>query len=204
MKGVYVIIDPEHCAGRDPRWVCAQALRGGAVLLQLRAKQLADAAHLTLGRELRAQCWAAGVPFWLNDRADLAVLCDADGLHLGQDDLPVAEARRVAGGLALGLSTHSAAQVEAARGQALGLIGFGPVFDTQSKLRPDPTVGLAALGTACDLAGTLPVVAIGGITVQNAARLRETGARYAAVIGAVCKADDPCAATRALHDALLG
>lgn len=204
MKGLYVIIDPEHCAGRDPRWVCEQALGGGAVLVQLRDKRLADGALLALARELRALCHAAGVPFWLNDRPDLALLCEADGLHLGQDDLPPGEARRVVGELALGLSTHSPAQVQSARGQGLSLIGFGPVFDTRSKLRPDPAVGLAGLAAACALVPELAVVAIGGISLANAAQLAESGARYAAVISAVCGADDPCLATRELSAALTG
>lgn len=205
MKGLYVIIDPEHCRARDPRLVCEQALAGGAALIQLRDKFHGDAAKLALARELRALCRSAGVPFWLNDRADLALLCEADGLHLGQDDLPLPEARRVVGAMALGLSTHSHAQVQRARnlGQ-LALIGFGPVFDTQSKLRPDPTVGLAGLTQACALAAELPVVAIGGIGLDNAAQLRATGASYAAVISAVCGADDPQRATRELSAVLRG
>jgi thiamine-phosphate pyrophosphorylase len=203
MTALYVIIDPEHCRGRDARSVCEQALAGGAALIQLRDKRLADAAKLELARELRALCRAASVPFWLNDRADLALLCEADGLHLGQDDLSTSDARRVVGKMALGLSTHSPSQVRAARAlQQLALIGFGPVFDTQSKLRPDPTVGLAGLSEACTLAGELPVVAIGGISLANAALLAATGARYAAVISAVCGADDPQRAARELSSAL--
>src|SRR4051812_25359663 len=111
MTGLYVIIDPEHCRERDPRWLCEQALAGGAALIQLRDKRLNDAAKLLLARELRALCREACVPFWLNDRADLALLCEADGLHLGQDDLCASDARRVVGDMALGLSTHSPSQV---------------------------------------------------------------------------------------------
>jgi thiamine-phosphate pyrophosphorylase len=204
MKGLYVIVDPEHCRGRDPRQICQQALEGGAALIQLRAKQLSDAALLVLARELATICRASRVPFWLNDRLDIALLADADGLHLGQDDLPAAEARRLAPELALGLSTHSLEQVEAARAQPLRLIGFGPIFDTRSKERPSPTVGLAQLTAACRAAPALDVVAIGGIQLDQAHAIAQSGAAYAAVISAVCGADDPRAATRALRDALLG
>jgi thiamine-phosphate pyrophosphorylase len=204
MKGLYVIIDPEHCAGRDPRWVCAQALAGGAALIQLRAKQLSDAALLTLARELGAACRAHHVPFWLNDRLDLALLAGADGLHLGQDDIAPSEARGLAPHLALGLSTHSLEQAECALSLPVQMIGFGPVFDTTSKQRPSPTVGLEALARVCRSLPTLDVVAIGGIQLASAAAVARTGAAYAAVISAVCAAPDPEAATRALCEALRG
>lgn len=204
MKGLYVIIDPEHCKGRDPLLIAEQALLGGCALLQLRDKLHADGARLSLARKLRAMCKNAGVPFWFNDRADLALLCEADGLHLGQDDLPLAEARTLMGRVALGLSTHNQTQVLAAVREAPALIGFGPVFATASKQNPDPVVGLDGLREACRIAGSLEVVAIGGIQLAHAAQLRDSGAKYAAVIGAVCGADDPRAAAYALHKALVG
>lgn len=204
MKGLYVIIDPAHCGGRDPRWVCEQALAGGAALIQLRAKTLTDAAWLTLARELRARCRDHRVPFWLNDRLDLALLAEADGLHLGQDDVSPEEARAVAPLLQLGLSTHSLLQAQAAALQPVQMIGFGPIFDTTSKEKPSPTVGLEQLTRVCSALPALDVVAIGGIQLAHAAALAQTGAAYAAVISAVCGAEDPRAATTALRDALLG
>jgi thiamine-phosphate pyrophosphorylase len=202
MKGVYVIIDPEHCRGRDPALVCQQALEGGAALIQLRAKRLPDVALLALARALRARCQAYGVPFWLNDRLDIACLAQADGLHLGQDDLPPREAQTLAPGLALGLSTHSPEQVERARREPVRMIGFGPVFATTSKERPSPSVGVEQLAAACRAAPELEVVAIGGIQLAHAAEIAGSGAAYAAVISAVCGASDPRAATRDLRDAL--
>jgi thiamine-phosphate pyrophosphorylase len=201
MTGLYVIIDPEHCAGRDPLWVAEQALAGGCALLQLRAKHLSDAPRLALARALAERCRAAQVPFWINDRADLALLADAQGLHLGQDDLPVDEARRLVGALPIGLSTHDLTQVEAAAQAGVALIGFGPVFATQSKARPDPVVGVTALAQACALS-PCPVVAIGGIRLENAAQVAQAGPRFVAVIGAVCSAHDPRAAAAELREAL--
>ena len=201
MKGLYVIIDPEHCAGREPLWVAEQALLGGCAALQLRAKSMGDGARLRLARGLKQRCVQAKVPFWMNDRLDLALLADADGLHLGQDDLPIAEVRRLWDTRLVGLSTHTLPQVSTAHMGGADVIGFGPVFGTTSKKNPDPTVGLTGLREACARVPR-PIVAIGGITLTHAAELRKTGASYVAVISAVCSADDPQAAARALHRAL--
>ncbi|MET0341172.1 MAG: thiamine phosphate synthase [Polyangiales bacterium] len=202
MKGLYVIVDPEHCAGRDPERIAEAALRGGCAALQLRAKQLSDRARLALARALASRSRAAGVPFWMNDRLDLALLCGADGAHLGQDDVALADARTLFP-RALGLSTHDLAQARAAAHAGADLIGFGPVFPTASKRNPDPVVGLDRLRDVC-AAVQVPVVAIGGITHAHAAEVARAGATYAAVIGAVCGAVDPEAAARTLHGALLG
>lgn len=203
MKGLYVIIDPEHCAGREALWVAEQALLGGACALQLRAKLLTDAALLALGHALRALTSEHAVPLWINDRLDIALLCGADGLHLGQQDLPPLEVRALAPKLALALSTHSLAQARAARALGLGTVGFGPLFGTQSKLNPSPTVGLEGLRALCAAEPELDVIAIGGIQLTQAAAIAEGGAAYAAVISAVCGASEPRAAARALSDALL-
>lgn len=201
MHGLYAIIDPEHCRGRDPLWVADEVLRGGCAALQLRAKQLPDRARLGLARALATRCRAAGVPFWINDRVDLALLVDADGVHLGQDDLPLADARALWPNKRLGLSTHDLTQAEAAVAQGADLIGFGPIFPTSSKQNPDPCVGLEGLAAVCQRV-RCPVIGIGGITAAHAAAVAEAGAAYAAVIGAVCAAHDPCEAAQILHRAL--
>ncbi len=201
MKGLYAIVDPEHCAGRDPRWVAERILHGGCAALQLRAKGLSDRAHLALAQELATRCRAAGVPFWINDRADIARLVDAAGVHLGQDDLPLAAARRVFPSASFGVSTHDLAQARAAITAGADVIGFGPVFPTRSKRHPDPCVGLEGLREVCR-ALRCPVIAIGGITRAHAADVRAAGARYAAAIGAICLADDPSEAARTMHEAL--
>jgi thiamine-phosphate pyrophosphorylase len=202
MKGLYVIVDPEHCLGRDPLWVAEQALIGGCAALQLRAKALGDRRRLELARELSERCAGASVPFWLNDRLDLAWLAGADGVHLGQDDVSLADARALAPKRLLGLSTHSLAQALAAERLGADAIGFGPVFATSSKLNPEPIVGIAALTEVCARV-RCPVIAIGGITLAHATEVAQSGAQYAAVIGAVCGAAEPQDAARALHEALL-
>jgi thiamine-phosphate pyrophosphorylase len=202
MTRLYVIVDPEHCAGRPPLWIAEQALEAGAAALQLRAKRLKDGALLAMARGLSERCRDACVPFWMNDRADVALLCGAQGVHVGQDDLPPAALRGLLhAGIRIGLSTHDSAQARAARAQGADLIGFGPVFDTRSKAHAAPRVGLDALREVCASA-ELPVVAIGGIALENAAEVAACGPAYAAVISAVCAAGDPRNAAASLAAAL--
>ncbi|MFO0712832.1 MAG: thiamine phosphate synthase [Sandaracinus sp.] len=206
MIGVYAIVDPEACveasgARRDPRAVARAILRGGASRLQLRGKSLPDRALLELARELAGLAGEAGVPFVVNDRLDLALLVGASEVHLGQDDLPLIEARKLAGQLRLGRSTHDLAQVRAARDEGADRIAFGPVFPTRSKANPDPVVGLDRLAEAVALAER-PVVAIGGINLARAPELARLGLSEVAVISALCAAPDPEAATARLREAL--
>jgi thiamine-phosphate pyrophosphorylase len=201
-RGLYAIVDPEHCAGRDPRTVASAILAGGCAVLQLRDKR--DAAlRAALATELHALCRAASVPFVVNDDLELALALGADGVHLGQSDLPVESARIHAGrALAIGLSTHDLGQAQAAHARGADLIGFGPVFATVTKLDPDPVVGIAGLREVCAHV-PLPVVAIGGIGADNIAEVRAAGCKLAAVISAVCAAPDPRAAAARLHRALI-
>jgi thiamine-phosphate pyrophosphorylase len=207
--GVYVIVDPEACVDpetrrpREPREVATSALRGGATRLQLRSKVLPDRDRLALARDLARLCRSAAVPFVMNDRVDLALLAGADEVHLGQDDLSIEDARRIAERLPIGRSTHDLVQVRAAREQGVDRIAFGPIFPTRSKANPDPVVGLGLLLEAISLAER-PVVAIGGIDLARCAELVRAKARLSevAVISAVCTAPDPEAATARLREAL--
>lgn len=194
--GFYAIVDPAHCGGRPPVDVAQQLLSGGAALLQLRMKTGSDREHVALARALRELTRAARVPFVMNDRADLALLVDADGLHLGQDDLSVADARRLLGARQLGVSTHDVQQATQAERDGADLIGFGPVFDTFTKERPDPTVGLATLAEVCRTV-RVPVVAIGGLTPTRAQEAYRAGATWVAAISAVTGASDVAASARA-------
>ncbi len=202
MSELYVLVDPEHCRGRDPLWVAEQALLGGARVLQLRSKLQTDRERLSLARALRELTRSFGVPLWINDRLDLALLCEADGLHLGQTDFPLPEIRKLSPALKLGLSTHSFAQAEAAeREGAADVLGFGPVFPTTSKLNPDPEVGLSGLSGVLTRVRK-PLVAIGGIQLSNVAQVAALEPAYVAVISAVCGADSPREAAQALVSAL--
>lgn len=203
MRGLYAIVDPDRCAGRDPVAVAHAILRGGCAVLQLRAKRLADGPRLALARQLGVVCRAAGVPFVVNDRVDLALLADADGVHLGQDDVTPPEARRIVGRMQIGVSTHSLAQALDAVRNGADLIGFGPVYETLTKDDPDPVVGIAELRQVCTQV-RVPVVAIGGITRDRARECAAAGATLVAAISAVCGAEDPETAARQMHAAARG
>ena len=138
-------------------------------MLQLRAKRLDDRALVDLARQLRAACLEAGVPFVINDRADLARIVAADGLHLGQDDLSVRDARRVVGDLQIGVSTHGLEQALQAEADGADLIAFGPVFETKTKENPDPVVGLEMLAKVCRSVSR-PVVAIAMARPRSASK----------------------------------
>jgi thiamine-phosphate pyrophosphorylase len=205
MRGYYAIVDakPEGLVDLAALTARAEArLAAGPCCLQLRAKGAGAAAFYAASERLRDVCRAAAVPFCVNDRLDIALAVSADVVHLGQDDLPLADARRVrarakADGLVIGLSTHTHAQALAAAAAGADYIGFGPVFATGSKVNPDPTVGVATLAEIC-AAVTIPVVAIGGIALDAVPAVARAGAAAAAVIAAVDRAPDATAAGRAV------
>lgn len=156
-------------------------LEGGARILQFRHKGHFSRAVFEQAERVAALCRNAGALFLIDDRADIALLLDA-GLHIGQDDLAPRDARRLLGpGRILGFSTHSAAQLAAAAAEPVDYLALGPIFSTRSKQNPDPVVGLAGLAAAKKEAG-LPLVAIGGITRDNALEVLAAGADSLAVI----------------------
>ncbi len=179
---VYAIIDAE--AARDPIDLARRAVGAGCAFLQLRAKRLDDRAFLDMAHALRALCAGTSTAFVINDRADIARVVDADGLHLGQDDVRVADARVVVGDIHIGVSTHDPVQARAAERDGADLIAFGPVFETKTKENPDPVVGVPQLAEVCRSLER-PVVAIGGITRENAGETLDAGAAYVAVISAL-------------------
>jgi thiamine-phosphate diphosphorylase len=206
MRGLYAIVDVEACARarRDPRVVAREVLAGGCAVLQLRDKRSANDAYAALGSQLAALCRDAGVPFVVNDRHWLAVELGAQAVHIGQTDTPIEQVRSALGpGVAIGVSTHTLAQARSAVERGADLIGFGPVFATRSKEAPDPVVGLHGLTEVCR-SFNVPVVAIGGITLDRARDIRAAGAPLAAAISALCAADDIAATARAFHAQLGG
>jgi thiamine-phosphate pyrophosphorylase len=154
---------------------------------------------------LQMLCHAFGVLFLLNDRPDLAAELDLDGAHVGQDDMPVAEARLLLGAdRILGLSTHDAGEVEAARRADVDYVGLGPCFATDTKTLVRAPRGADLVAECRAAAGDLPVFPIGGITPDNVTALVAAGAARAAVGAGILAADDPAAAARTLRERLLG
>ena len=174
------------------------ALRGGVDVLQLRSKLANDAAVIEAGWRFRRITERYGVLLIVNDRPDLALKIDADGAHVGQDDLSVAEARRILGPQRLlGLSTHTASQIDAAAGAEVDYIGVGPVNETPTK-PGRAAVGLELVRYAAERA-RMPFFAIGGISHGNVGSVREAGARRVAVVRALTDAQDPEATARELR-----
>ncbi len=195
---LYLVADEAFYRGGDFVGDLEKALAAGVGLLQWRRKKGSDRESLARARELRDLCARYRVPFIVNDRPDIACLSGADGLHLGQEDLPLAAARQVVGDqMPIGISTHDREQARAAVAAGVDYLGFGPVFPTPSKENPDPVVGVETLRqVVAEVA--LPVVAIGGIDRGNVACVRETGVAAVAVIRAVLAAFDFAAAVRSL------
>jgi thiamine-phosphate pyrophosphorylase len=172
MRGLYAIVDLGSLAacGLAPLPFAEAVLATRPVALQLRAKDAPAREMLALLRELAMLCHRAGVPLVANDRPDLASLAGCDGVHLGQSDMPVERARRLAPGVRVGLSTHDPEQLGVALAANPAYVAYGPVFETSTKLNPDPVVGVAGLRAAHAraLAAGIPLVAVGGITLARA------------------------------------
>ena len=202
---LYCILDLGYVHEAAAQRVATALLAGGADLLQLRAK----GHHLELieavARRILPLCQAAAVPFILNDHPALAAALGADGVHLGQDDGSLTEARVLTGGeMLVGRSTHSLAQARAALAEGFDYIGFGPLFPTPTK------AGRAAIGLddiaamERDVGGRIPAFCIGGIHPGNLARVLAAGARRVVMVSALLQAPDIQAATRAVAGAVAG
>lgn len=185
--------------GPQPDGFLQAALRGGVDLVQLRMKDATDEEIVATARRLKRLCSRYGVPLILNDRPELVLPSGADGVHVGQDDAPVASARAAVGPERLvGLSTHSPDQIGAAKG--VDYIGVGPVYETPTK-PGRPAVGLELVSYASDHA-RVPFFAIGGITPGNVGLVRSAGARRVAVVRALTDASDPEQTARRLKHML--
>ena len=175
------------------------ACQGGAHVVQLRDKSLDDAGFLRVAQRVAAICRSHDVTFIVNDRVTAARDAGADGVHLGSDDSPIADARALLGaGAIVGASTGSPEAARDAQTAGADYLGFGHVFPTASKHKTAAAVGVELLAAVAH-DSAVPVIAIGGITESNAARVMASGAWGIAVIGAVCAADDPAAAARRLR-----
>jgi thiamine-phosphate pyrophosphorylase len=186
---LYVLLSSATCSAALD-WTIAEAAQGGATIIQLREKSITDRELLRRARAVRRWTRQAGVLFIVNDRPDIARLVEAEGVHLGQDDMPVKEARRIMGPESLvGVSTHSIEQVRQAILDGASYIGIGPVFPSETKAFA-VFPGLELVHQAC-AETSIPTFAIGGIHAGNIARVVASGARRVAVSGAIAQADEP-------------
>ena len=200
MRGLYLVTDRGCCGDRSLEAVVAQAVQGGAACVQLREKHLATGAFVELARALKALLAPAGVPLIINARLDVALAAGADGVHVGQADMPCAVVRQYLGPRAIiGLSVETWADVERAREQDVDYLGVSPVFDTPTKTDTKPAWGLDGLRRirAC---ARQPLVAIGGLNLGNVAEVVLAGADGIAVVSAICASADPLRAARELDE----
>jgi thiamine-phosphate pyrophosphorylase len=172
MHGLYAIVDAGalDLVNLAPLAFADALLGARPAALQLRAKNVSARETLALLRALAPMCHRAGVPLVANDRPDLAILAGCDLVHVGQDDMPIERVRRIAPGLAIGVSTHTLEQLDAALAAKPAYVAYGPVFSTTTKVNPDPVVGVAGLTAAYARAHAagVPLVAIGGVTFERA------------------------------------
>ncbi|MFB3853749.1 MAG: thiamine phosphate synthase [Vicinamibacterales bacterium] len=198
---LYVLTDERLSRGRPHSEVAREAIRGGADAVQLRDKAASGRALFDLAVQIGEMARSAGVPFIVNDRVDIALAAGADGVHVGQDDLPASAARSlIPPTMILGVSATTPDEATAAERDGADYIGFGPVFEARES-KPDTIapLGLELLREVCR-ACTVPVIAIGGVDRSNIESVMQAGATGVAVISSVVAADDMAAAARTLKD----
>ncbi len=197
---LYLVVGEADCGTRPLEWLVEQAVRGGVTAVQLREKACGSAAIVEKAKNLRRLLDPLGIPLVINDDLEAAIASGAAGLHVGQEDRPVEEART---GLPdccrLGLSITNSAEALAAEGSAADHLGIGPVCATASKADAAPALGLGGLRQVRALRPERPAVAIGGITLENAASVMAQGVQGLAVVSAIASAKGPLSATRTLR-----
>jgi thiamine-phosphate pyrophosphorylase len=197
---LYVLISSDLCRG-SVRELARAAVAGGADALQLREKNLEDDVKLAMAAELRELTDETGRMLIINDRSDIAAMVGADGVHLGQRDVPVSEARRLLRpGAVVGRSCHTLGQAKAAVNEGADYISVGPIFETATKDAGAPVGPELITQVAAEV--NLPIVAVGGINAENVSKVIAAGARCVAVCSAVCSADNPQAATENIRKQL--
>jgi thiamine-phosphate pyrophosphorylase len=202
INGLYVIIDTEWLNGQKAVDIAAKVIKAGAKTIQLRCKNGNTRDFLSMAQDLEEICSEADVPFIINDDLEVALACKADGLHIGQEDLPAAIARKLIPiGMALGVSVRTLSEAKKAVADGADYLGVGAVFATKTK--DSTALGLEKLKSIVKSVD-IPVVAIGGIDLENIKSVMKTGACSAAVISAVSGADDPGKAARDLIKAIGG
>ena len=199
---LYLVLDPGLCRLHSMVDTARAAVVGGATAVQLRDKDADTAALIEVGRALKLALAGTGVPLIVNDDLDAALAIEADGLHVGQDDIPAREARRrMDRGKILGLSVETEAAVRAVDPSVVDYVGIGPVFGTPTKPDHQPPIGLDGLARLVAIS-PVPAVAIGGLKVEHVPAVLASGAEGVAVVSAVCGQPDPEAATGVLAAAI--
>lgn len=199
MRGIYLVTDRSLCLGRPLQEVVLQALRGGAAYVQLREKEISTREFVEEAVAIKKILSPYGIPLIINDRVDVALACGAEGVHLGQEDMPYQTARRLMGKEAIiGLSVETWQDVEAAEMLDVDYIGVSPVFATPTKTDTKKPWGLEGLRRVKAFSRH-PLVAIGGINDATAESVVRAGAHCLAVVSAICASDDPQAAAMRLN-----
>jgi thiamine-phosphate pyrophosphorylase len=191
---LYAILDPEQTKDRAAETVLLELLEAGMQWVQLRAKAMPPRDFLQLACGMRRLIHSNGCRLIVNDRADIALACGADGVHLGQEDLPLHAARKLMGDRIIGISTHDVEQAKEAEVGRADYIGFGPIFGTATKETGYNARGLEMLRLVREIV-SIPIVAIGGITEANVKQVWQAGADSAAIISDILGADDIAAKT---------
>lgn len=195
---IYLVTDRALCLGRDITEVVASAVRGGASMVQLREKDLCSRDFVELGRAVLHELEPYGVPLIINDRADIAQIIHAQGLHIGQGDLSYADARELLGADAIiGLSIENIEQAHQSAHWDLDYVAASPVFATSTKTDTAPALGLEGVRTLRQIF-SCHITAIGGINLANIAEVTAAGADSVALVSAICSAEDPCEITKQL------
>ncbi|WP_342430911.1 thiamine phosphate synthase [Neobacillus sp. FSL H8-0543] len=198
---VYFIMGSVNCKNNNPAEILKEAIAGGITLFQYREKgegALKGGEKIALAKELKAICRNHQIPFIVNDDIELALLIDADGVHIGQEDESVEAVRKRIGKKILGVSVHTLEEAQAAIREGADYFGIGPVFPTTTKLDAKASQGTKLIEALRAKGYTIPIVGIGGITAENASTVFEAGADGVSVITAISQADSPQSAAIAL------
>jgi len=190
LGSIYLLTDPNLSSGRTHEEVVRESIAGGAKIIQLRDKIATTRKLIEIGKKLREITLKAGVIFIVNDRVDIALSVDADGVHLGEDDMPIAYARKILGeGKIIGISVDNVEKAKIAEAEGADYIALGPIFSTKTKINAGEPVGVEEIKKVKSIV-RLPVIAIGGINLQNIQLVAMAGADSVAVISAVVGAPD--------------
>jgi thiamine-phosphate pyrophosphorylase len=204
MRGLYLVTDRGLCRNRPLRDIILQAAQGGADYVQLREKDISTRLFVEEARSVKKILEPFRVPLIINDRIDVALACGADGVHIGQEDMPYAEARQQMGsGAIIGVSVETWQDVEACEKLDVDYIGVSPVFATPTKTDTKEPWGMEGLKKIKSFSRHA-LVAIGGINVSNAAEIMRAGADCLAVVSAICSADEPMGAAANLKSIIAG